>query len=117
MLDAGQRSSRFLDVRIPLLVARLSTCGESLPHVRDTARLYCAVSRGGDIDGRSRIRAIQAEHGDNRVLLAARRYWQLADSDDAVSPRCALSTAVVREVTARSDEHSEGQTFDVCDGP
>ena len=47
----------------------------------------------------------------------ARRYWQLADSDDAVARRCALSTAAVREVTERSDEHIEGQTFDACDGP
>ena len=117
MLDAGQLSSRFRDARIPFLVARLSTCGECLPHVRDAARLHCAVSRGGDIDGRSRIRAIHAAHGDNRVLLPARRYWQLADSDDAVATRGALSTAAVREVTERSDEHIEGQTFDACDGP
>ena len=51
------------------------------------------------------------------MLRAARRYWQLADSDDAVAPRRALSSVVVREVTERSDEQIEGQTFDVYDGP
>ena len=68
-----------------------------------------------DIDRRPRLRVMPAWHDD--MLNAARRYWQLADSDDAVAPRCALSTAAVREVTQRSDEHIEGQTFDMRDGP
>jgi hypothetical protein len=47
----------------------------------------------------------------------ARRYWQLADSDDALPPHGALSTAAFRRVTQRSDERIEGQTFDLHDGP
>ena len=47
----------------------------------------------------------------------ARRYWQLADSDDALPPHGALSTAAFRRVTQRSDERIEGQTFDLYDGP
>ena len=47
----------------------------------------------------------------------ARRYWQLADSDDALPPRSAVSTAAFRRVTQRSDERIEGQTFDLCHGP
>ena len=47
----------------------------------------------------------------------ARRYWQLADSDDALPPHDALSTAAFRRVTRRSDERIEGQTFDLRDGP
>ena len=47
----------------------------------------------------------------------ARRYWQLADSDDAPPPYGALSTAAFRRVTQRSDERIEGQTFDLYDGP
>ena len=47
----------------------------------------------------------------------ARRYWQLADSDDALPPHGALSTAAFRRVTQRSDERNEGQTFDLHDGP
>jgi hypothetical protein len=47
----------------------------------------------------------------------ARRYWQLADSDDALPAHGALSTAVLRAVTAQSDERIEGQTFDLHDGP
>ena len=47
----------------------------------------------------------------------ARRYWQLADSDDALPPHDALSTAVLRAVTERGDERIEGQTFDFHDGP
>jgi hypothetical protein len=47
----------------------------------------------------------------------ARRYWQLADSDDALPPHCALSTAAFRRVTQRSDERIEGRTFDLHDGP
>jgi hypothetical protein len=89
-----------------LLAARLSTCGDSFRFTRATRLICVARARvAGDIDRRL------------RMLNAARRYWQLADSDDAVTPRCALSTAAVREVTERSDEHIEGQTFDVYDGP
>ena len=47
----------------------------------------------------------------------ARRYWQLADSDDALPPHGALSTAAFRCVTQQSDERIEGQTFDPHDGP
>ena len=47
----------------------------------------------------------------------ARRYWQLADSDDALNPHGALSSAVRHEVVERSDERIEGQTFDWRDGP
>jgi len=47
----------------------------------------------------------------------ARRYWQLAASDDALPPHGAMSTVMPREVMERSDERIEGQTFDLCDGP
>lgn len=47
----------------------------------------------------------------------ARRYWQHADSDDALPLHGALSTAAFRRVTQRSDERIEGQTFDLYDGP
>jgi hypothetical protein len=53
------------------------------------------------------------EHEHDAPSKRARRYWQLADSDDALPPHDALSTAVLRAVTQRSDERIEGLTFDL----
>ena len=117
MLGAGPRSSRLRDAHIPLLVARLSTCGESFPSRARRGSIALrglagpATSIADNASARCRLSTI------TRRSNAARRYWQLADSDGAVAPRGALSTAAVRQVTERSDEHIEGQTFDVRDGP
>jgi hypothetical protein len=46
-----------------------------------------------------------------------RRYWQLADSDDALPPHGALSSVTFRRVTQRSDERIEGVNFDEFNGP
>jgi hypothetical protein len=63
----------------------------------------------------AQCRAPQAH--TQRLEERARRYWQLADSDDALPPHGASSAAAFRRVTQRSDERIEGQTFDLYDGP
>jgi len=66
-----------------------------IPRLRDIARFHCSarLRLAGDID-RCHARmsmSMLAEH-EHDARQRARRYWQLADSDDALSPHDALST-------------------------
>jgi hypothetical protein len=70
----------------------------------------------GDIDRRDAL-APMLLCPSTTLGKRARRHWQLADSDDALPPHGALSTAAFRRVTQRSDARIEGQTSDLHDGP
>ena len=85
---------------------------------RDIARANHSahLRMAGDIDRRDAL-APMPLCPSATLGKRARRYWQLADSDDALPPHGALSTAAFRRVTQRSDERIEGQTFDLYDGP
>ncbi|HUW37670.1 MAG TPA: hypothetical protein VMV91_10100 [Rhodocyclaceae bacterium] len=94
------------------------TGGDDLLRLRDIAWANHSshLRLAGDIDRRPMLALMRLCLGTT-LGKSARRYWQLADSDDAVSPHGALSTTVLREVMERSDERIEGKTFDLRDGP
>ena len=95
-LAGGDDLLRLRDIAPADHSARLRMAGDMIAAMRSRRRPLCPSATLG-----------------KRV----RRYWQLADSDDALPPRGALSTAAFRRVTERSDERIEGQTFDLHDGP
>jgi len=63
-----------------------------------------------DIDHRRGLQRDASPRAYGRAR--AHRYWQFADSDDALSPHGALSSAVLHEVVERSDERLEGLIFE-----
>jgi hypothetical protein len=94
------------------------TGGDDLLYLRDIAQADHSAHRcmAGDIARRDAL-APMPLCPSATLGKRARRYWQLADSDDALPPHGALSTAAFRRVTQRSDERIEGQTFDRHGGP